>query len=61
VKTPDAIRAPVITEARGDCRVLGTFNGRPVIVRESNLLGACFHPELTDELRIHRYFLDMCR
>ncbi len=54
------IRAPVIAEARGDCRVLGTFNDRPVIVREGNLLGACFHPELTDELRIHQYFLEMC-
>lgn len=54
------IRAPVIQAAHGACEVLAEFDGQPVLVREGHLLGGTFHPELTDELRIHQYFLEMC-
>ena len=53
------IRAPVIEATHGACEVLAEFDGRPVLVREGHLLGGTFHPELTDEVRIHQYFLDM--
>jgi pyridoxal 5'-phosphate synthase pdxT subunit len=53
------IRAPVITRLGKKCQVLAEFENRPILVREKNILAATFHPELTDDLRIHRYFLEM--
>lgn len=53
------IRAPRISELGPQTEILGEFKGEPVIVRQGNLLGMAFHPELTDNLRIHRAFLDM--
>ncbi|MBN2535892.1 MAG: pyridoxal 5'-phosphate synthase glutaminase subunit PdxT [Spirochaetales bacterium] len=53
------IRAPIITRIGKKCEVLALFENRPVLVREKNILTATFHPELTDDMRIHRYFLEM--
>lgn len=53
------IRAPVIKEVRKEVEVLAEFNGNPVLVRQNNLLVATFHPELTNDTRIHQYFLEM--
>ena len=54
------IRAPVVCEAGAGVRVLARLNdGRMVAVRQDHLLGTAFHPELTDDLRLHRYFTDM--
>ncbi|MHB9025200.1 MAG: pyridoxal 5'-phosphate synthase glutaminase subunit PdxT [Armatimonadota bacterium] len=53
------IRAPFITDLKPGVEVLAEFNGHPVLVREGNLLAAAFHPELTDDSRIHRLFIDM--
>ena len=53
------IRAPVIEEAGENVDVLATTNGKPVLARQGSLLAAAFHPELTDDRRVHRYFLDM--
>ncbi|MEW5946260.1 MAG: pyridoxal 5'-phosphate synthase glutaminase subunit PdxT [bacterium] len=50
------IRAPVITRTGAGVRVLAVHGGRPVLVREGNALGAAFHPELTEDARIHEYF-----
>lgn len=55
------IRAPVVRAVHGDCEILAEFDGRPAIVRQGHLLGASFHPELTDDTRVHEYFLRMCR
>jgi 5'-phosphate synthase pdxT subunit len=46
------IRAPRIGRV-GDCEVLATFDGHPVAVRDGPVLGTAFHPELTDDARIH--------
>jgi 5'-phosphate synthase pdxT subunit len=54
------IRAPVIQAVHGDCESLAEFAGLPVMVRQGHLLGASFHPELTDDVRVHEYFLAMC-
>jgi 5'-phosphate synthase pdxT subunit len=54
------IRAPVIRSVRAGCEVLAEFEGQPVLVRQSNLLGATFHPELAGETRIHRLLLSLC-
>ena len=49
------IRAPRIIETGPEVEVLATLNKEPVLVRQSNLYGATFHPELTDDLTIHRW------
>jgi 5'-phosphate synthase pdxT subunit len=56
------IRAPYIESADGNVEVLATLaDGTVVAVRQGNLLATAFHPELTNDLRFHRYFLDMVR
>lgn len=51
------IRAPIIRRAGGGVKVLGTAGGLPVLVEQANLLAATFHPELSGNDVIHRYFL----
>lgn len=53
------IRAPWIESAWGGATIMASLDGKGVMVRQDNLLGTSFHPELTDDLRVHRYFLDM--
>ncbi|HEQ72412.1 MAG TPA: pyridoxal 5'-phosphate synthase glutaminase subunit PdxT [Spirochaetia bacterium] len=53
------IRAPVIRKTGKNVTVLARFEDIPVLVREHNILASSFHPELTDEPRIHRYFLTL--
>ncbi len=55
------IRAPVITRVGPDVEVLASFNDKIVAARQGNILGLAFHPELTDDLRIHYYFLGMLK
>lgn len=52
------IRAPYIKEVRGSAEPLATVDGRIVAAREGNQLATAFHPELNDDTRVHRYFLD---
>jgi pyridoxal 5'-phosphate synthase pdxT subunit len=51
------IRAPVIRRVGEGVRVLGRAGGLPVLVEQENILAATFHPELTEDETIHRYFL----
>jgi len=53
------IRSPMVTAYTQDIEVLAEFEGNPVLVRENKLLASSFHPELTDDTRIHRLFLSM--
>jgi 5'-phosphate synthase pdxT subunit len=54
------IRAPVIEETGPGVKVLSHLpDGRIVAVRQNRLLACAFHPEFTDDLRFHNYFLDM--
>ena len=53
------IRAPRIRDAGAGVDVLGELDGEPVLVRDGRLLLASFHPELTDDLRVHELFLQM--
>jgi 5'-phosphate synthase pdxT subunit len=50
------IRAPIIEEVAEEVEVLAAFEGSPVFIRQGNILASSFHPELTDDERIHRYF-----
>jgi 5'-phosphate synthase pdxT subunit len=51
------IRAPIIRRVGDGVRVLGRAGGLPVLVEQGNVLAATFHPELTEDETIHRYFL----
>jgi 5'-phosphate synthase pdxT subunit len=53
------IRAPVISELHDGCKILSKFENKPVMVEQGNLLVSTFHPELTDDLRVHKYFIEM--
>ena len=53
------IRAPWIERAGRDAKILATVDGKGVMVRQGNFLGTAFHPELTADVRVHRYFVDM--
>jgi 5'-phosphate synthase pdxT subunit len=53
------IRAPWIESVGPQVEVLAQIEGHAVAVRESHILATSFHPELTGDNRIHRYFLDV--
>jgi len=55
------IRAPIIEKTEGGTEILCKLNGSPVAVRQGKLLACAFHPELTDDLRFHKYFLDLVK
>ncbi|MDQ6823467.1 MAG: pyridoxal 5'-phosphate synthase glutaminase subunit PdxT [Candidatus Eremiobacteraeota bacterium] len=55
------IRAPWVERAGSAVQVLARRDGHGVMVRQGNLLGTSFHPELSDDPRVHRYFTDMVR
>jgi pyridoxal 5'-phosphate synthase pdxT subunit len=53
------IRAPRITRTGDAVETLAERDGSPVLVRQGNLLAATFHPELSEDARVHKFFLDM--
>jgi 5'-phosphate synthase pdxT subunit len=55
------IRAPIIREAGKKVDILSRLNGSIVLAKEENILVCTFHPELTDDLRVHRYFINMIK
>jgi pyridoxal 5'-phosphate synthase pdxT subunit len=55
------IRAPWLEDAGPDVEVLAEVDGHPVLAREGRLLVAAFHPELTDDTRVHERFLNLVR
>jgi len=52
------IRAPIIRRVGDDAKVLARYQGDPVLVEQGRHLVATFHPELTADSRIHRFFLE---
>jgi 5'-phosphate synthase pdxT subunit len=55
------IRAPRITRLGPKVDLLATWREEPVMARQNTILVATFHPELTGDLIVHRYFLEMVR
>jgi len=55
------IRGPYVTRVEPNVEVLATYKDKIVMVRQGHLLGAAFHPELTDDRRVQRYFLEMVK
>jgi len=52
------IRAPRVRDVGEDVEVLAEHEGEPVLVRQGRFLVASFHPELTEDTRVHELFLD---
>lgn len=55
------IRAPIIDRVGPGIEVLAEYGGKAVLVRKTNVMAATFHPELTDDSTVHRYFLELVR
>ena len=56
------IRAPIVRSTGDDVEVLATLtDGTIVAVRQGNLLGISFHPEVCGETKVHEYFVEMCK
>ena len=55
------IRAPRVADAGSGVEVLAELDGEPVLLREGHTIVAAFHPELTDDTRVHERFLDLVR
>jgi pyridoxal 5'-phosphate synthase pdxT subunit len=53
------IRAPRVAESGPGVEVLAELDGEPVLLREGRFLVASFHPELTDDTRVHERFLEL--
>ena len=53
------IRAPRIERVGENVEVLGSINDEPVLVRQANVLAASFHPELSNDARLHEYFVSI--
>lgn len=53
------IRAPLIMEVGPEVKTLARLEGNPILVRQGRLLASTFHPELTNDNRVHRYFCRM--
>jgi 5'-phosphate synthase pdxT subunit len=52
------IRAPWVESVGSEVKVLASVDGHPVAIRQGHLLATSFHPELTGDNRVHRYFVD---
>lgn len=55
------IRAPYIINVKKNVQVLATINNHIVAAQQDNMLVTAFHPELTNELVVHKYFIDMIK
>jgi pyridoxal 5'-phosphate synthase pdxT subunit len=55
------IRAPRVADVGAGVEVLSELDGEPVLLREGRFLVGSFHPELTDDPRVHELFLDLVR
>jgi pyridoxal 5'-phosphate synthase pdxT subunit len=51
------IRAPIVKQVSSKVEVLSKLEDRIVAVRQGNIVGTCFHPELSGETRLHEYFV----
>ena len=53
------IRAPSVTEVGNDVEILSEFDNKIVAVKQGNIIGTSFHPELTQDTSLHKYFLSL--
>jgi len=53
------IRAPSISDVDSDVEILSKFNEKIVAVKKGNVIGTSFHPELTQDVSLHKYFVNL--
>ena len=53
------IRAPSVSDVGSDIEVLSKFNDRIVAVKKDNVIGTAFHPELTKDISLHKFFVNL--
>jgi 5'-phosphate synthase pdxT subunit len=54
------IRAPYITAVGPGVKTMAVMGGKILLAQQDHLMAAAFHPELTADLRLHQYFIDLC-
>ncbi|MEC4848698.1 MAG: pyridoxal 5'-phosphate synthase glutaminase subunit PdxT [Nitrosarchaeum sp.] len=55
------IRAPSVSDTGSGVEVLSKFNEKIVAVKKGNMLGVAFHPELTEDVSLHKYFINLIK
>ncbi len=55
------IRSPSISELNSDVQVLAKFNEKIVAIKKGNIIGTSFHPELTKDVSLHKYFVNLVK
>ncbi|MGY5149476.1 MAG: pyridoxal 5'-phosphate synthase glutaminase subunit PdxT [Candidatus Nitrosopumilus sp. bin_68KS] len=55
------IRAPSVSDVGSDVEVLSKFNDRIVAIKKGNVIGTAFHPELTTDTSVHKYFINLVK
>jgi 5'-phosphate synthase pdxT subunit len=55
------IRAPSVSDTGSGVEVLAKFNDKIVAVKKGNMLGVAFHPELTEDVALHKYFINLIK
>ncbi len=55
------IRAPSVSDVGSDVEVLSKFNDRIIAIKKGNVIGTAFHPELTTDTSIHKYFINLVK
>jgi 5'-phosphate synthase pdxT subunit len=53
------IRAPSISDVGSDVEILSKFNGKIIAVKKNNVIAVAFHPELTTDISLHKYFVNL--
>ena len=53
------IRAPSIFDVGSDVEILSKFNEKIIAVKKNNIIGVAFHPELTSDISLHKYFVNL--
>ena len=55
------IRAPSVSEVSSDVEILSKFNEKIVAIKKGNIIGTTFHPELTTDISLHKYFVNLVK
>lgn len=55
------IRAPTVSEVSSDVEVLSKFNEKIIAIKKGNIIGTAFHPELTTDVSLHKYFVNLVK
>jgi len=53
------IRSPSVSDVGSDVEILSKFNNRIIAIKKGNVIGIAFHPELTEDTSVHKYFINL--